>query len=185
MAASLRQLALASRPRPALVDLHLLGFEDELQWRRVEPGTQEHSDIMSLGDQIRAAHLNGLRPARRWIPGDIDMEAVMVMMAIRASLDEVDPMQRLVDDLYDQTFVPNPAAATDVASLATSVVSTPGSTCSICLDDMACGDAHHVFACGHIMHLACSTEWFKYGTRCPACNACPFGLKGARSDGSS
>lgn len=145
-------------------------------WRRVDPGTQEHADIMSIGEQIRAAQMNDLNPATRWMPAEA-LEDIMFMMAIRASLDDVDPAQRAIDNLYDPQFVPDPADPADVEGLPTATVDGDGGTCHICLEDMQIGDLHHVLPCGHVMHHACTSQWFMSGTRCPACNASPFGIK--------
>lgn len=183
LAVALGQLAVAYRPQRRLVELRLMGNifagTTDMGWRRVDPASQEHADLVRVGDQIRAAQMNDLNPARRWIPAEA-LEEAMFMMAIHASLDDVDPAQQAIDDLYDPQFVPNPAAPEDVAALLTGTVDELGGTCSICLEDMRIGDVHHVFPCDHVMHHACTTEWFKSGTRCPACNASPFGLKGGR-----
>ena len=160
LATALGRLAVAYRPRPRLVELQLMGTQ--------------------LEERIHAAQMNDLNPAHRWIPAEY-MEEAMFMMAVRASLDDVDPAQRAIDDLYDPQFVPDPAAEEDVAALPTATVAESGGKCPICLDDMLVGDTHHVLPCRHVMHHACTAEWFKSGTRCPACNASPFGLKGAQA----
>jgi Ring finger domain len=179
LATALGRLAVAYRPQRRLVELRLMsdlfaGTMD-MGWRRVDPASQEHADIMRIGDQIRAAHMHDLSP-RRWVPMEY-MEEAMIMAAIQASLDDVDPTQRLIDNMYDQRFVPDPAAQEDVDRLPVSTVGELGDTCSICLEDMQMGDTHHDLPCGHVMHLACTTEWFRSGTRCPACNVSPFGIK--------
>lgn len=184
LATALGRLAVAYRPHRRLVELQLLGSlfsgpaHDTMGWRPVDPASQEHAELTRIGAQIRAAQIRAVNPAQRWIPAEA-LEEAMLMFAIRASLDDVDPAQRAIDDLYDAEFVPDPAAPEDVAALPTATVSEAGGTCTICLEDMDTGDVHHVFPCEHVMHLACTTEWFKSGTRCPACNASPFGLKGA------
>lgn len=184
LATALGRLAVAYRPQRRLVELRLMsdlfaGTTDMGPvvggWRRVDPASQEHADIMRIGAQIRAAQMHDLGP-QRWVPMEY-MEEAMIMAAINASLDDVDPTQRLIDNMYDQRFVPDPAAQEDVDGLPVSTVAELVDTCSICLEDMQIGDAHHVLPCDHVMHLACTTEWFKSGTRCPACNVSPFGLK--------
>jgi hypothetical protein len=186
LATALGRLAVAYRPQRRLVELRLMdnifaGTAD-MGWRRVEPASPVHADIMSIGEQIRAAQMNDLNPSRRWISTEA-LEEAMFVMAMHASLDDVDPAQRAIDDLYDPQFVPNPAAPEDVAALPTGTVAEAGGTCSICLEDMQVGDLHHVLPCEHVMHHACTAEWFKSGTRCPACNATPFGLKERRGIG--
>lgn len=183
LATALGRLAVAYRPQRRLVELRLLGnifgATTDMGWRRVDPASQEHADIMRIGDQIRAAQMHDLNPARRWVPAEF-MEEAMFMMAIQASLDDVDPAQQLIDNLYDPQFVPDPAAPEDVDRLPVSTVAELGDTCSICLEDMQIGDAHHDLPCDHVMHIACTTKWFQSGTRCPACNLSPFGIKGVR-----
>jgi hypothetical protein len=177
LAVALGRLAVAYRPQRRLVELRLMsdlftGTMASGGWRRVDPASQEHADIMRIGDQIRATQMHDLSP-HRWLPVEY-MEEAMFMMAINASLDDVDPTQRLVDNFYDPEFVPNPADPEDVAALPTATVAEIGETCHICLEDMQVGDSHHVLPCGHVMHHACTTEWFRSGTRCPACNSSPF-----------
>lgn len=200
LASALYRLSLAYRPQRRLVELRLIGniFEgtgwrhiestsqehtimsignifEGSEWRRIDPTSQEHGNIMSIGDRIHNAQMNDINPARRWIDSEA-LEEAMFMMAVRESL-HYDPMQQVIDDFYDPQFVPNPAPPEDVAALSTATVAELGYTCSICLEDMLIGDKHHVLPCGHVMHYACTTEWFKSGTRCPACNLSPFGLK--------
>jgi hypothetical protein len=190
LATALGRLAVAYRPQRRLVELRLMGniFAGTADmgpimggWRRVDPASQEHADIMRMGDQIRAAQMHDLS-SRSWVPAEY-MEEAMFMMAIQASLDDVDPTQRLIDNLYDSQFVPDPAAPEDVDSLPISTVAELGDKCSICLEDMQIGDTHHVLPCDHVMHVECTTEWFRSGTRCPACNVSPFGIKGGEDRG--
>ena len=182
LAAALGRLAVAYRPQRRLVELRLMsdlfsGQSLSGGWRRVDPASQEQADIMRIGDQIRAARMHDLSP-HRWLPAEF-LEEAMFLMAINASLDDVDPTQRLVDNFYDPEFVPNPAAPEDVAALPTAIAEVV-ETCHICLEDMQIGDLHHVLPCGHVMHHACTTEWFRSGTRCPACNTSPFGPSGIK-----
>lgn len=179
LATALGRLAIAYRPQRRLVELRLMGdlFAGTAVggWRRVDPASQEHADIMRIGNQIRAAHMHDMS-SQSWVPMEY-MEEAMIMAAIQASLDDVDPAQQIIDDLYDPQFVPDPAAQEDVDRLPTSTVAELGGTCPICLEDMQIGDIHHVLPCDHVMHVACTTEWFRSGTRCPACNVSPFGIK--------
>jgi hypothetical protein len=65
-------------------------------------------------------------------------------------------------------------AAAIEASLATGPTSSSGSqpttaSCSICMDDIAQGQAVRALRCAHSFHAACVNRWLRSNNTCPVC----------------
>ncbi len=93
--------------------------------------------------------------------------------------DDADAIQAAVDASlrpeFDPGYVPDPAPEDAVSRLTVRTLAAPSGRCVICMEDLVAGDRYFEVPCDHVLHEACSREWFKCGRRCPTCQRDVFG----------
>lgn len=77
----------------------------------------------------------------------------------------------ILDVTYTQRNSPPQEVEKCIASLSRVTQEDSGCSCSVCQEELPCGDEVVGLECGHNFHHACISEWIRRQPTCPVCRA--------------